>query len=68
MNAAGIQASLYALRAQVDALITLVDGEMPAQENECPHPYPQRRDLSVIGGPERWLCQLCGHEEVVPNE
>ena len=68
MNAASIHASLYALRAQVDALIAIVDAELPAPTNECPHPRPQRRDLSVIGGPERWECQLCGHEEVVPNE
>ena len=64
MNMAALQAQLYALRAQVDSLIVAVEAEMPAVTVECPHPPAQRRDLSVIGGPERWECQLCGHEHV----
>ena len=57
-----LRASLFAIRAQVDALLMQLDPE-PVADGKCPHPPQARRDLSVMGGPERWECRACGHEE-----
>lgn len=51
-----MRASLFAIRAQVDALLLQLD----EGAKECPHPPQARRDLSVMGGPERYECRACG--------
>ena len=61
MNRDAAAAQLFAIRAQVDALLMQLE---PAQDEpkECPHPPQARRDLSVMGSAERWHCQLCGFD------
>lgn len=60
MNQDALQAQLFAIRAQVDALLLQLD--QPSEPKECPHPPQARRNLSVMGGPERWHCQVCGFD------
>lgn len=63
MSAARL-AQLYALRAQVEALIALEEMGMtpPPPQLECPHPEEKRRNTSVMGGPRTFLCLQCGQE------
>ena len=61
MNLDALQAQLFAIRAQVDALLMQLEQPEP-QAKECPHPPQARRDLTVMGSAERWHCQLCGFD------
>jgi rubrerythrin len=54
---------LFALRAAVDATLTVlevnvVDG---SDIEHCTHPPEKRRYETVLGGPEKWTCQVCGY-------
>lgn len=62
MNVEAVQAQLFAIRAQVDALLMQLSDEAEPAAKECPHPPQARRDYSVMGGPERWHCQQCGFD------
>lgn len=62
MNADALRAQLFAIRAQVDALIMQLDPEPPPADEKCPHPPAARQDRSVMGSPERWICRACGFE------
>lgn len=51
---------LEAMRSQIDAALALLAaGAGPAP---CPHPPEARRNLTVMGGPDRWQCRACGYE------
>lgn len=50
---------LYALRAQVDALIASEESDLP-EATGCPHPEEKRRDTSVMGQERSFLCLACG--------
>lgn len=62
MNVEAVQAQLFAIRAQVDALLMQLADDQPPEAKECPHPPQSRRDYSVMGSPERWHCQVCGFD------
>lgn len=47
---------LVSLRAQVDAMLTLLTDE---QDNTCSHPPDKRLSLTTLGGPEHWICKAC---------
>jgi hypothetical protein len=54
---------LYALRAQVEALIMAAEAEIGASQpvsTACPHPDEKRRDATTAGGPRQYLCLVCG--------
>lgn len=51
-----VVATLEAIRAQVDALLTVMD-----QPEECEHPASARKNYTTMGGPERWQCTICGY-------
>jgi hypothetical protein len=55
---------LYALRAQVDALIALeevVAGPLPVPgEPVCEHPEDKRRSVSNLGEDPKFKCLKCG--------
>lgn len=63
-----ILAQMLAIRAQVDAAITMLTDET----GDCPHPIDSRTDLSEMGGPERFHCHECDQiieiDEEVDNE
>lgn len=56
---------LLAIRAQVEAAITLVAGE---GDVGCSHPEDDRADLTEMGGPIRFLCRACGQEITIEEE
>lgn len=51
---------LIAIRAQVDALIAAVGGNIsePVEEG-CPHPDDRRVPASNMGEPPAFYCQVC---------
>jgi rubrerythrin len=53
---------LMAMRAQVDAMMTLLAEELEQEDSACPHPNNKRKSLSTLGGAEHWLCTECGYE------
>lgn len=53
-------AQLYALRAQLDALIVTEEAAAHDLGSECPHPPDQRRDTTTMGGRRTWKCLACG--------
>lgn len=52
-------AQLYALRAQLDALIVTEEAALETP-SECPHPPDQRKDATTMGGPRKFKCLACG--------
>lgn len=55
---------LFALRAAVDAMLTVLEIHVEDGSDigpACMHPLDRRKDESVMGGPERWQCQVCGY-------
>lgn len=65
MTRDGMISLLFSMRAQIDTLLAELGAD---QANDCPHPKNERKSLSVMGGPEHWVCQLCGHEYVATTE
>ena len=63
MTRDAILAQALAIRAQVDALISMVSGE--ANDEGCSHPVDDRVDLTEMGGPIRDLCRACGQEIIL---
>lgn len=55
-------AQLYALRAQLDAVIVGVEdvASLEAQSGHCTHPPERRRDATTMGGPQKFKCLDCG--------
>lgn len=53
-------AQLYALRAQLDALIVAEEAHAEEVPAECPHPPESRRDASTMGGGRKFKCLACG--------
>jgi hypothetical protein len=66
MNPDVILAQLYALRAQIHALIVQVESSSaPAVPitGACPHPEDKQRNATTGGGgPQKVLCLQCGEE------
>lgn len=65
MNTQSVLLALYAVRAQVDALIAQIDASAVVQSEigECPHPEDQQVDASTAGGgPRRIFCLACNTE------
>lgn len=63
MNDRGvILGQLYALRAQVDCLIGMIEPEPAPESSACRHPEEQRIDTTTAGGPRRFLCGVCEQE------
>lgn len=62
-NRATLLKQLIAMRGQIDAAIyVLVDAEEEdVEQPKCQHPPDKRRNLTVMGGPERWVCNVCGY-------
>lgn len=53
-------AQLYALRAQLDALIVAEEAQIDAEKpSGCQHPAEMRRDTSNLKG-HQWKCLACG--------
>lgn len=51
---------LYAMRAQLDALILAEESAIETEQPlECPHPEHLRRDASTMGGPRKFKCLAC---------
>lgn len=58
-------AQLYALRAQVEALILAEEGDVGPPAGTCPNCGSEEdkwRDTSTIDGVKRRYCTTCGHE------
>jgi hypothetical protein len=55
-------AQLYALRAQIDAMIALEEAEFQAVAKQagCPHPSEARRDITTMGTDRQFKCLACG--------
>lgn len=64
MTKDAVVASLYAIRAQVDALILHLDGAMSVgQIAGCPHPEDKQVDSTTAGGGHRRVfCLACNTE------
>ena len=73
MNGNALLAQLYAVRAQVDAVIAMAEGEAATAEEEEPEPAPRRgrnggeckhknRETVSGFGPKAgaWVCADCG--------
>ena len=56
MNMEALVHQLLSVRAAIDAALSII------QEDECHHPPESRRVMTVMGGPERWVCEVCGYE------
>lgn len=52
---------LYVLRAQVDVLIRMLEGD-PEAPTGCPHPEEKRLDTTTAGGPRKFICGVCDEE------
>jgi len=65
---------LYGLRLMIDGLIATVEHELGAQmgaapqvegeEPECAHPREMQVSASVMGGPAKVMCLVCGQERL----
>lgn len=55
---------LVAMDAQIESLAGTIDGFKEGAEDSkaCTHPPKYRRSRSTLGGPEKWVCELCGYE------
>lgn len=55
-------AQLYALKAQIDAVIFTIEADQPdnGESQTCTHPEDKRRDATTAGGPRQFLCLACG--------
>lgn len=51
---------MYSMRLQIEGLISLLEEDQ--EEEECKHPPQFRRNYTTMGGPEHWVCELCGYE------
>jgi hypothetical protein len=60
MNKNALINMLYAMRAQIDGALFLLD-ENP-EEEQCDHPKEQRINYTTMGGPEHWICKKCQYE------
>lgn len=57
-----IRRQLAAMDAQVESVLFSLESEeqvVPAPDTECDHPRDARRNLTTMGGPERWECLEC---------
>lgn len=53
-------AQLYAVRAQIDALILAEEAAVaPPEPVGCPHPIERRQNVTTMGGPPKFLCMVC---------
>lgn len=52
---------LYVLRAQLDVLVRMLEGE-PEAPTGCQHPEEKRLDTTVAGGPHKFICGVCDQE------
>lgn len=57
MNKNALINMLYAMRAQIDGALFLLDEEA----DRCEHPKEHRTNYTTMGGPEHWVCK-CGYE------
>lgn len=55
MNKNALINMLYAMRAQIDGALFLLD------EDVCEHPKDKRTNFTTMGGSEHWVCK-CGFE------
>jgi hypothetical protein len=55
---------LVSLRAQIDAMLTLITDESQSggTSGNCNHPRSKRLVLTTLGGPEHWVCKDCDYE------
>ena len=62
MNKDALLKQLYAVRANLEGLYATVDAALSilAADDECQH--KNRQSLTVMGGPEHWICRDCGFE------
>jgi len=56
---------VLSMQAQIQSLFFLLEkndlSEEEIQEN-CNHPANNRKNYTVMGGKEHWVCKLCGYE------
>lgn len=57
-----ILSQIYILRAQVDTIIAMIEELESNEDQKCLHPKEQRINLTTMGGPEKWVCKICGYE------
>lgn len=54
-----LQNQLLSIRTSIDAVLFLIQEE---EDQGCKHPAEYRKNLTTMGGPEKWICTLCGFE------
>lgn len=50
------------LMTAVDLALDILQDEALEPQNSCIHPEDARLNLTVMGGPEKWICRSCGFE------
>lgn len=56
-----ILSQMYILKAHMETIVYMIE-ELEKEEEQCPHPKKFRRNYTTMGGPEHWVCELCGFE------
>lgn len=59
-----IYSQLYIIKAQLEAMIVMVEELEDKHDSECTHPKEYRINLTSMGGPEHWQCKICGFEYI----
>lgn len=65
-----IKILIYGLTIQLESLTQMIE-ELEEKEAEAKAPkceHQVKENLTVMGGPDHWICKLCGYEYIEPTD
>jgi len=59
-----VYSQLYIVKGMIDSILLMINELEELYDKECLHPKNERQNLSVMGGKEHWICNMCGYEYI----
>lgn len=58
-----ILSQMYILKAHMETIVYMIE-ELEKEEEKCIHPKQFRKNYTVMGGKDHWVCGVCGYEYI----
>lgn len=56
-----VLSQMYLIKAQLETILFMIEELEKEEEEKCIHPKEFRKNYTTMGGPEEWVCGLCGY-------